>query len=583
MSTPDKEIHYLNHEKGFKSWFWTLDHKRLGVMYMWSVIGAFMLGGLFAMLVRAELMYPNEGGPGALGGLVKETLTTLKLVRADLTTADMYNHFFTLHGAIMVFLVIIPGIPAALGNFALPMMLGAKDVAYPKLNRFSYHLWLTGASFFTIALVTKGLDTGWTFYAPYSTSHTDTAVIWAGFGAFVLGFSSIFTGLNFIVTIHKMRPEGMTWFKMPLFLWAIYATAIIQILATPVIGIALLMLVIEHTLGFGIFDASLGGDPVLFEHIFWFYSHPAVYVMILPAMGVISEMLSTFSRKPIFGYKSIAMSSVAIAIFSFIVWGHHMFVSGQSAVVSVIFSALTFSVAVPSAIKVFNWVATLYKGSIRLVTPMWYALSVIWLFGIGGLTGLWLGTLGTDIHLHDTYFVVAHFHFVMVGSAVFSFIGGIFFWWPKMFGKMYNETTAKLGCLLAFVGFNLTFLPQFVAGTKGMPRRYFDYHPEFASYNWWSSIGAMVLGIGLLIALYSLIASLIGQGKKAPANPWGAVTLDWQCTSPPPPHNFDHAPPVEDPYDHELVEWDEQIQGFLPVDPVEGDPNLARMGSAKLV
>lgn len=570
-TTPD--VHYLNHEKGFKSWFWTLDHKRLGVMYMWSVIAAFILGGIFALLVRMELMEPNSVAGGA----------ALEGFSSSLSAPDLYNHFFTLHGAIMVFLVIIPGIPAALGNFALPMMLGAKDVAYPKLNRFSYHLWLTGAIFFVIALLTKGLDTGWTFYAPYSTSHSDTAVIWATMGAFILGFSSIFTGLNMLVTVHKMRPDGMTWFKMPLFIWAIYATAVIQILATPVIGIALLMLTIERALGVGIFDPALGGDPVLFEHIFWFYSHPAVYVMVLPAMGVVSELIANFSRKPIFGYKSIAFSSVAIAIFSFIVWGHHMFVSGQSDIVNVVFSALTFSVAVPSAIKVFNWVATLYKGSISLDTPMWYALSVIWLFGIGGLTGLWLGTLGTDIHLHDTYFVVAHFHFVMVGSAIFSFIGGIFYWWPKMFGVMYSEFTAKIGCFVAFVGFNLTFLPQFVAGSQGMPRRYFDYAPEFANYNYFSSIGAMVLGVGLSIALYSLVRSLMGKKKVAPANPWGAVTLDWQCTSPPPPHNFDHAPPVEGPYDHELLRWNNELDGYEPIDPVDGDPNLARMGSAKTV
>jgi len=569
-TTPD--VHYLNCEKGFKSWFWTLDHKRLGLMYMWSVIAAFILGGIFALLVRMELMQPNMGieENAALYGWSKE-----------LGPANLYNHFFTLHGAIMVFLVIIPGIPAALGNFALPMMLGAKDVAYPKLNRFSYHLWLSGAIFFVLALVTKGLDTGWTFYAPYSLT-TDTAVVFATTGAFILGFSSIFTGLNMLVTIHKLRPEGMTWFKMPLFLWAIYATAIIQILATPVIGIALLMLTIERVLGVGIFDPTLGGDPVLFEHIFWFYSHPAVYVMVLPAMGVVSELLANFSRKPIFGYRSIAFSSVAIAIFSFIVWGHHMFVSGQSDLVNVVFSALTFSVAVPSAIKVFNWIATLYKGSISLDTPMWYALSVIWLFGIGGLTGLWLGTLGTDIHLHDTYFVVAHFHFVMVGSAIFAFIGGVFYWWPKMYGVMYNETIAKTGTAIAFIGFNLTFLPQFIAGSKGMPRRYFDYAEEFASYNYWSSIGAMTLGVGLSIALYALLKSLMGQRKAAPANPWGAVTLDWQCTSPPPPHNFDHAPPVDGPYDHELVRWNNDLQGYEPVDPVDGDPNLARMGSAKL-
>lgn len=380
MTTTDPSVNYLNHEKGLRSWLMTLDHKRLGLMYMWSTFVAMLLGGAFALALRFELFSPGQ----------------------QIMSADFYNHMFTLHGAVMIFLVIIPSIPAALGNFVLPIMLGVKDVAFPKLNRFSYHLYLIGALFLVGAILTGGLDTGWTFYTPYSTS-TDTSVVMAVMGAFILGFSSIFTGLNFISTIHKMRPPGMTWFRMPLLLWALYATSVIQILATPVLGIALLLLIVERVLGVGILDPALGGDPVLFEHLFWFYSHPAVYVMILPAMGVLSEMFPIYSRKHIFGYRFIAYSSISIAIVSFIVWGHHMYVSGQSTLVSVIFSALTFTVAIPSAIKVFNWIATMYKGSIQFTTGMVSSLAVIWLFGIGGLTGLWLANLSTDMHLHDTY------------------------------------------------------------------------------------------------------------------------------------------------------------------------------------
>ncbi|MCA9436744.1 MAG: cbb3-type cytochrome c oxidase subunit I, partial [Candidatus Omnitrophica bacterium] len=402
------EGNYLTHERGLLSWLTTVDHKRIGVMYLACISGAFLLGGIFAMVIRWELFSPGPTVPGL--------------------NADRYNQIFTLHGAIMTFLVIIPGIPAALGNFVLPMMLGAKDVAFPRLNLASWYLWVTGAIFAVTSLVMSAADTGWTFYTPYSTT-TQTAVIPMTIGAFILGFSSIFTGLNFIVTIHKMRPDGLTWFKLPLFLWGIYATAIIQIIATPVLGITLLLLIAERVLGVGIFDPTYGGDPVLFQHFFWFYSHPAVYIMILPAMGIISEMIPVFSRKHIFGYTAIAYSSIAIAMFSFIVWGHHMF-AAMSPLANMVFSAVTFSVSIPSAVKVFNWTATMYKGSIRLATPMLYALSFLFLFTIGGLTGLYLATLGTDIHLHDTYFVVAHFHYVMVGSTMIAFIGGLHYWWP---------------------------------------------------------------------------------------------------------------------------------------------------------
>ncbi|RMD97166.1 MAG: cytochrome c oxidase subunit I, partial [Deltaproteobacteria bacterium] len=431
---PEHEEHdernYLKAARGLKSWLLTLDHKRIAILYLIGISSAFLLGGIFALLVRMEHWTP--------GATVTES-------------ADTYNQYFTLHGAIMTFLVLVPSIPAILGNFVLPMMIGAKDVAFPRLNLLSFWLWVLGALFFVTTLHFGGIDTGWTFYTPYSTT-TVTKVALAGLGAFILGFSSILTGLNFLVTIHKMRAPGMGWFKMPLFLWGLYATAIIQIVATPVIGITLLLLFVERTLGFGIFDPKLGGDPVLFQHFFWFYSHPVVYVMILPGMGIMSELVSIYSRKHIFGYKFIAWSSIAIALFGFVVWGHHMFVSTQSALMSTVFSLLTFSVSIPSAIKVFNWLATMYKGSIRLTTPMLYALMFLFLFGIGGLTGLFLGTLSTDMHLHDTYFIVAHFHYTMMGSTLIALIGGIFHWWPKMFGRLYNETWGRIGAILTFIG-----------------------------------------------------------------------------------------------------------------------------------
>ena len=558
---PSRRVHnpqgpsYLTNPEGystwdvFKSWAFTLDHKRIGVMYLCGVMLAFALGGLQAGLVRAELW---NGTPDLLGDTVEEA-------------QNAYNQAFTLHGAIMTFLFIIPSIPAALGNVFLPMMLGAKDVAFPRLNLASFHLWVTGAIFFVIALLTTGLDTGWTFYTPYSNT-TDTAVLAATTGVFILGFSSIFTGLNFVVTVNTMRPKGMTWFKMPLFLWGIYSTAIIQVLATPVLAITLLLLICERTLNIGIFDPSRGGDPVLFQHFFWFYSHPAVYIMILPAMAIISEVIPVHSRKHIFGYTFIAYSSVAIALLGFLVWGHHMFTSTESKLAAVIFSALTFSVSIPSAIKVFNWLTTMYKGSIQLNTAMLYAQSFLFLFTIGGLTGLFLGSLAVDIHLHDTYFVVAHFHYVMMGGTLIAFLSGLFHWWPKMFGVMFNETWGRISCLLVFVGFNLTFLPQFVLGTQGMPRRYAAYKPEFESLHQMSTTGYFVLGIGLLIAALTLIASLLIR-RKAPDNPWGAATLEWKCCSPPTHHNFEVMPWVGDPYVYDDFVYDPDEGGYVELLP----------------
>jgi cytochrome c oxidase subunit I len=521
---------YLNHPKGLWSWLSTRDHKRIGLMYMYLIMTAFFVAGVLALLVRFELLTPGR----------------------ELMGADMYNKLFTLHGAIMIFLFIIPSIPAALGNIVLPLMIGARDVAFPRINLMSWYLYIIGAALMLFSIITGAVDTGWTFYTPYSTT-TSTSVISTAFGVFILGFSSIFTGLNFIVTIHKLRAPGMTWFKMPLFVWAIYATAILQVLATPVIGITLALLAAERFAGIGIFDPAMGGDPVLFQHFFWFYSHPAVYIMILPGMGIISEIISIFSHKKIFGYRAIAYSSLGIAFTSFLVWGHHMFVSGQSELAAIIFSFLTFFVGIPSGIKIFNWLATMYKGQILLKAPMLYAISFLIVFSIGGFTGIVLGTLSVDVHLHDTYFVVAHFHYVMVGGTVMALLGGLHLWWPKIWGRMYNETLAAISAVLIFIGFNVTFFTQFFLGTQGMPRRYYTYVEQYQPLHAMSTHGSWVMAIGFLLMGYYLIHAIF-KGKPAGPNPWGALSLEWTTASPPPTENFDKQPLAEHgPYDYDQV------------------------------
>jgi len=525
---------YLNVNYGIKSWLLTRDHKRIAILYLVSVTAMFMLGGLFALLIRLELLTP---GP-------------------DLVQADTYNKLFTMHGISMIFFFLIPSVPAVLGNFLVPMMIGAKDLAFPRLNLLSWYIYVIGGLFTLVAIVAGGVDTGWTFYTPYSTTWSNTNVVPVALGIFITGFSSILTGLNFIVTIHRMRAPGLTWFRLPLFIWAHYATSVIMILGTPVLAITIVMVALDRVFEMGIFDPAVGGDPVLFQHLFWFYSHPAVYIMILPSMGVISEVVTCFAKKRIFGYNFIAFSSLAIAFVGFLVWGHHMFVSSQSVYAGMVFSVLSMIVAIPSAIKVFNWTATLYKGKITFETPMLYVFGFIGLFTIGGLTGIFLATLGIDIHVHDTYFVVAHFHYIMVGGAIMGYLGGLHYWWPKISGKMYPEWWGRISAIIIFIGFNLTFFPQFLLGYLGMPRRYHVYPPEFQVLNVMSTAGASILGVGYLIPLVYLIWSM-RYGKAAPSNPWGATGLEWRTPSPPPTENFPEIPIVTEEayaYDKPIVE-----------------------------
>ena len=528
ISEPDHTRNYLNDDYGVFSWLLTKDHKRIALLYLFSVTIMFLVGGVFAFLVRLELLTPQ----------------------GDLFTPDTYNKMFTLHGIVMIFFFLIPAIPAVLGNFLLPIMLGAKDLAFPKINLLSWYLYIIGATFGVYVIVSGGVDTGWTFYTPFSTQYSNTHVFATTLGAFITGFSSILTGLNFIVTIHRMRAPGLTWYRLPLFVWSHYATSVVMLLATPVLAITLVLLMIERTLGVGIFDPNLGGDPVLYQHLFWFYSHPAVYIMILPAFAVVSEVIAAFTRKKIFGYAFVAYSSLAIAFIGFLVWAHHMFVSGISMYSALIFSFLTYIVAVPSAIKVFNWTATMYKASVSWQTPMLYVMGFIGLFTIGGVTGLFLGALGLDVHVHDTYFVVAHFHYVMVGGTVMAYMAGIHYWFPKITGRMYSEWWARLSALLVFAGFNLTFFPQFLLGYVGMPRRYHAYAPEFQVLNVLSTAGATVLASGFLLSLIYLTYAVL-NGRKAGPNPWGAAGLEWATSSPPPKENFHETPVVTwDAYDY---------------------------------
>ena len=525
-------VHYLNVNYGWRSWLFTVDHKRIAWLYLVAITFFFAVGGIAATLMRLNLVEPQ-------GALMEPA---------------SYNKLFTVHGLVMIFFFLSPAVPAVIGNFVIPLMIGARDVAFPKLNLLSWYIFMAGGFVFLYSIITGGLDTGWTFYTPLSTTYVNTNVMSAAMGLFIAGFSSILTGLNFIVTIHKMRAPGLTWFRLPLFIWSLYATSIIFILAFPVIAITMVLIMLERFFHVGIFDPALGGDPILFQHLFWFFGHPEVYILILPSMGVISELVAAFSRKRVFGYSFVAFSSVAIATISFLVWGHHMFVSGQSIYAGLVFSALSFAVAIPSAIKVFNWTATMHRGSVSYDAPMLYALGFIGLFTMGGLTGLFLASLATDVHVHDTYFVVAHFHYIMVGGAVMGYLGGIHFWWPKMTGRLYPEGWARLAAAVIFIGFNLTFGPQYMLGYLGMPRRYAVYPAEFQVLNVMSSAGASILAAGYIIPLIYLIWSA-RYGPAAGDNPWGAKGLEWTTTSPPPTENFEETPVVtEEAYAYAPVE-----------------------------
>jgi cytochrome c oxidase subunit 1 len=531
------ERDYLNTEFGLGSWFLTTDHKRIALLYLISITFMFFVGAFFALIIRLELLTP----------------------KGDLVQPDTYNKMFTQHGLVMIFFFLIPSIPAVLGNFLIPLMIGAKDVAFPKLNLLSWYVYDVGAIMFIYTILTGGLDTGWTFYTPLSTSFVSSSVVVGALAIFVVGFSSILTSINFIVTVHRLRAPGMTWGRLPLFVWASYATAVIIVLGTPLIAISMALVALERIFGIGFFDPLLGGDPLLFQHLFWFYSHPAVYVMILPGMGVVSELVTCFSRKHVFGYWGMALAILGIAVFGFLVWAHHMFVAGISVYSAMVFSVLSYLVAVPSAIKVFNWTATMYKGSIYLLTPMLYALGFIGLFTIGGMTGLFLASLGIDVHVTDSYFVVAHFHYIMVGGMVTAFMGGLHFWWPKITGRMYPEGWGKIAAATMFIGFNLTFFPQFVLGYLGMNRRYWQYDPQFQVLNVLSTAGASILGIGYVLPLAYFLWSL-RYGAKADDNPWNAAGLEWTVSSPPIKHNFHETPEVTtEAYNYEDLPCDIEI------------------------
>ncbi|WP_456315786.1 cytochrome c oxidase subunit I [Roseomonas mucosa] len=517
---PAEEESYLTAERGIASWLLTTDHKRIALLYAAALTAFFFIGGAGAVAIRMELFTPQQ----------------------DLMSADTYNRMFTLHGTVMVWFFLVPSIPNTLGNFLLPLMIGAKDLAFPRLNLSSWYLFVGAGAFLVYALIAGGVDTGWTFYTPYSTMFSNSYVLAAVFAVIAVGFSSIMTGLNFIATVHMLRAPGMHWFRLPLLVWAIYGTSLVMVLATPVLTAVLLLIFAERAFGLPVFDPARGGDPLLFQHLFWFYSHPAVYIMILPSFGVISEIVTCFARRQIFGYSFMVYAILWISVIGFLVWGHHMFVSGQSLYASLVFSFLSFVIAVPSAIKVFNWTFTLYRGEIVFESPMLYAIGFIGLFTIGGLTGLFLASIPIDVHVTDTYFVVAHFHFIMVGGAVTAFYGGLHFWWPKITGRLYPDGWARFAAILMFFGFGFTFFPQFIMGYLGMPRRYGAYPPEFQVYHVMSSCGAVLLAGAYLLPMGYLAWSLF-RGQRAGNDPWNATGLEWQTTSPPPRDNF-RVPPV---------------------------------------
>jgi len=527
----DLPRNYANAENTIISWLWTRDHKRIALLFLFSITLFFFIGGAAATLIRLSLASP--------GGLLQPAI---------------YDRLFTMHGVTMVWFFLIPSIPTTFGNFILPMAIGAHDLAFPRINLLSWYVFNLSGLVLLYAVIMGGVDTGWTFYTPYSTLYSNGYVFAAALAIFINGFSSIMTSLNFVVTTHRLRAPGMTWWRLPLFVWAIYSVSIVMLTATPVLAMDTLLICVERFIGVGIFDPRLGGDPLLWQHMFWFYSHPAVYIMILPAMGVVSEVIACYSRRPIFGYTGMTIAMMSIAVLGFFVWAHHMFVAGISIYSAVVFSLFTFFVAVPSAIKVFNWTVSLHKGSIIFDAPMIYALGFVLLFTIGGLTGLMLATLAIDVDLHATYFVIAHFHYIMVGGTISGFFAALHYWWPKITGRLYPETWARFAAALTFVGFNLTFFPQFILGYLGMPRRSYTYPPQWQSWNLLSSAGASILAVAYALPLFYLGWSLF-YGRRAGPNPWGATGLEWTTPSPPPTHNWERTPVVKlGPYSYDPVD-----------------------------